>query len=1294
MILNFIAYAKPQMDIPLLREALSVPEIVGKYDTLDPQSIVREGSIIKLCRSFIRKSNDGCRYEFAHYSVKEFLEGQIMSIPGCEAFQVSESICQLLLAKQCLKYLVFRNFSYLPTEEHELQDHLEMRVKQYPFYLYSSTYWPIFAKAHWADESLVGLANILFQPQKTGNFISWALELTSICAYQLHSSSPLPEDIIRQSELDEEYIQGALHLLPQLVDRKFTTLHMAAALSLPMICSNLICQGVSIDQRSTFGSPLQCAVQGLFLVCRDLGDSDYIGHISPYSEYSHWEGQNDVSEFGTENTIRLLLRSDADRFAACSSPFEGQTLITVSLRVAFETESFRPTATLIEAGYDLEEEDLKQFTRLGKDALKGDSLDEYCLKSLILALGPRIDVSPAHFRLCQAAWSLAVEMYCEFARDADIVDTRISLSQDALASRIFTSVWNHDAEFLIEALKDPRADVRDLWDNDRPVFEIWLDHLHKVDFLEGLTVIKMMLSTGAEVNQPNRNGLLPIHQLAMVKFDKCALPDGSGALCEIVREFLRRGTGCDARSQNNQNVLHLGSGSLYFIEAVLKTASEEDVQTALRTRDEQGNTPIAFALQAGREEVALLLLERTNCNHETLSGPISVYAHCVTGGASRAFNALLDAGVELEPTGAGRKTLLHYVGPRTGDQFVRQLIRMSPDGLRCRIDARIPLDTYFESCIDSQQPLDADVVRLLAGSGSDKFDQGESQISYEYFILCIQNLRHLRNANPDGQHGWREHLIAKAITHLLQLRPFGSNGADAQFKWILQFLKPLRRDLANLWPVSSEAIRNVLEHTTVWESLRGSAAILRLLRAAINSCDVDLAGVLLKNGVSVHQRIDEMSALEAACLHPASSSSTKQIFTLLLNHSDSSRMNEINPHKGQERGLIHYLTGADKQWQLEELLKRGVNVSLCTNVYVKAQPAVVQHLWQNSSESAMALLDMGANPATTDSRGMDTALAAAAVGKVDVLLHVHASSQEWHLNWKQSCTALVRGTIDFPISGANALHVAAESGHCDVLRFYLDEGLLTDVNAVTLERFTPLHLAALGGHVDTIKFLHSRGAVLDLKLADGSLPLHLAVQNEHLEVVEFLVENGSAMDADMHGLTPVGYAVQLQNQSILDCLHATKQYLDYQSQPRRRSQELVYAYEQALIRGDVEECERLRGQGCPVNVDLSGQNGRTGLVLAIENSNEKLAKWLLEHDAKATCRTFCASRGLLSPVHVMMTRPALGNLLPLLLRKYRNEGGSISRERPSLICAAIVCGNNLGLKLLLEHVAIHETTDQ
>lgn len=1298
MILNFIAHAKPKLKIPILREALSVPETTGEDDVLDPQSIIRESSVTKLCRSLIRKSNDGCYYEFAHFSVKEFLEREMKTMPEFEKFQVSKSICELLLAKQCLKYLLFRDFSSLPLREAGLKDHVEMRTKQHPFYFYAAVCWPVFARPHWVDADLVDLAGRLFQSQKTGNFIAWALELTSFVAFIPYDGKF--DSINMTDALDEFHLQQMSKLLPWVIDKNFTTLHMAAALSLEVICSSLIGEGPNIDQKSAFGCPLQCAVLGLYLTFQD---DDEVDDIDMYYDNDYWRGHETSPGFGREETIKLLFKAGATHIRACSGLFAGQRLIQVAFKVAFRVKNFSAINVLLEAGHEVEEEDLIQIGGLREriNLHNPDGCDKYSLERLILCLGPMIDRSAAHFRLCQAAWGLSIEMGCRFVQDPSIVDTRISLSQDALAKTILKSIRDADNETLIEALKDPRADLaRMTSDHNESMFEVSVRYFLSKRSLQRLNGLRILLSAGMEVNRRNDQGLLPIHVLADLMRSEGLINDDYryDAVRNLIGEFIRKGTGCLARSRSNQNIFHIGLKSIGFVRAVLEAETDENTLAALRTRDDNGHTPIILALQRGWEDVALLLLERSKCDLESLRGPASVHVLCVAKGRHRTFNFLLDAGVTVDScsTDVGKTTILHHLGPKTGKEFALQLVQMFPDELLFRDEGKLPLDVYLQNCIKSESSVvDSDVLRRLATPRSEELSHQNRKMVWEGFALSVRNMMRSKHNNARMYNNHEEN-TSKAIAGLLRLRFLHSYEAMTHAPGILPLLEPLQGNLNSLWPLSTKTICEILDQTTCWKSLRGCVDILKLLNAAVKSYDVSLVDLLLQKGVSVHQRIDEMSALEVACLEPTTSPASRHVFTLLLNHADVSRLDEINPHRGQQKGLIHYLAGSGKKWQLEEFIKRGANVDLRTSVHIEGQPAIVQHLWEESAETAITLLDSGANPETADHRGMNAALTAAAQGYLSFILHLRTmENQDWHLNWNQTCRAHFGGMrgLQLRLSGANALHLAAYYGFCDILRFYLDEDLLPDVNAVSIEFWTPIHVAAFNGQLHAIEFLHSRGGSIGPKSADGSLPLHLAVRNGHTSVVKFLIDHGSAMDADIHGLSPVGYAMQFQNRLILDCLRATKQFSDYQTEPKQHDKDVAHAFEQALIRGDIEYCKTLRSQGLPLSTDLPGPRDRSALMLAIENTKEELIQWLLINDAKGTRKALHIKMGQISPLQAMVMRPALNNILPVLLQKYESEGSPVIAETPSPICIAIRCNNMTGLKLLLRHTAIHETAN-
>lgn len=176
-----------------------------------------------------------------------------------------------------------------------------------------------------------------------------------------------------------------------------------------------------------------------------------------------------------------------------------------------------------------------------------------------------------------------------------------------------------------------------------------------------------------------------------------------------------------------------------------------------------------------------------------------------------------------------------------------------------------------------------------------------------------------------------------------------------------------------------------------WERLRTSVMVVRLLKAAISDQHNKLVTLLLAKGVSVHQRIDHLSALELACCTAATDDRSKTIFTQLLDQANTSRLNETNPNHNERKGLIHYLVGESKEWQIRELLKRGADPNLrMSDGY--AMPALVYHLDEKSVDTAQVLLEIGANPNHTDLHGIDAALIAAWYGQTPFLFELMAST--------------------------------------------------------------------------------------------------------------------------------------------------------------------------------------------------------------------------------------------------------------------------------------------------------------
>ena len=98
------------------------------------------------------------------------------------------------------------------------------------------------------------------------------------------------------------------------------------------------------------------------------------------------------------------------------------------------------------------------------------------------------------------------------------------------------------------------------------------------------------------------------------------------------------------------------------------------------------------------------------------------------------------------------------------------------------------------------------------------------------------------------------------------------------------------------------------------------------------------------------------------------------------------------------------------------------------------------------------------------------------------------------------------GILDEVTPLGSWLHVAAGSGNCDLVNYFIDEGM--DVNlSGGLANTNPIGEAADNGHVDVIKILYQHGAKFDVSEATKN-PLFGAIHGDHFEVVQFLVENG------------------------------------------------------------------------------------------------------------------------------------------------------------------------------------------
>jgi hypothetical protein len=90
---------------------------------------------------------------------------------------------------------------------------------------------------------------------------------------------------------------------------------------------------------------------------------------------------------------------------------------------------------------------------------------------------------------------------------------------------------------------------------------------------------------------------------------------------------------------------------------------------------------------------------------------------------------------------------------------------------------------------------------------------------------------------------------------------------------------------------------------------------------------------------------------------------------------------------------------------------------------------------------------------------------------------------------------------------------------------------------MTVKLKTALHLAAYSGHADIVRALLNRGANLNLRSYKGETPIHLATRNSKPQIVEFLLQFGARRDVvDNENKTPPNIVEKATSPNAKECL--------------------------------------------------------------------------------------------------------------------------------------------------------------
>ncbi|KAK6067202.1 ankyrin repeat protein [Seiridium cupressi] len=1031
MILNFIAYANPALSLLELKQAVSVSEGGGFFN---PADLISDDTIFHICSSLVRTSTDSAKFEFAHFSVQEFLESNHLLEAGLGNFAAIRST----------KDVNFRELGIL------------------------------------------------------------ALDGT-------------------QSQLD------ACGLFETLLEKTFRPIHLAAMLHLVAICHWLTDVGRCVNIKSAFGTPFQCSVAGASL----LGNKDafldkwYLPALSKR-----------IQADSTDDTIQCILSAGG----SCCDIYptdEYASLMAGALNISIKSQDFSGIPVLIAHGVHVSDNDVQDLEEcLENRHYYVDECEVLC-RQLIQDLSQLINTeyAPAAFSVCSSYWKKAMTLGWSFAMNPELVNSQVSMTKDQLLQWGFTAAKMGDVESIAKFLQDPRTDVKEM---RCPIGYTVLHYAvesyeHQFTFEGSNLVCKRLLDAGCDPSSLNGHGDTPLH---LWDCDEEDVLDQE--LADLVEAFVRAGVEITIQNLSGLNVLHSTITYPWELQAILNHAERSQVVTALQAVDNDGYTPLTKALRQTGDECrdvhletsAILLLQASQDLIAKWNSPVPILDLAAYSGSELVIQMLLESSILSDKGTVGNP--FRNLGACTTARSVQLLCVASPGSLDSLENRRCSLHSFLANCLKYCGPLPysfRDAVIEIVGSSSDSAMKDDGLIIWEY--IAAVSVPNMKKKPKSDQGGHNLKLCLDVLIDLGCLNAYENESNKSGLVALLQNFGLEFRQLEDcIWPIHIDTIRLCIANTRRWPEFLQSASSAGLLLAAFRSNNLQLFQLLIEKGAKIGRKLGSESLLELMMSHrlTANAETSRAMFKILLKHVNSRNINHINPQNGL--GLIHRLAVSNDGWQIKQLLDLDADPNLRVGIQNWSNSALVHHIIQGSSESAMVLLRNGADPTAQGAGGFDAALAAALRGNTSLLEEILSLSKTsaWTMDWRRKCRLFLSPktrTASY-LDNCSALHCAARNGHLNCMLFYIKHDLFSDINCRAQWGVTLMHIAAEFDQLAVIRYLHQHGIDVNSTSMDGQVPLHRAVLCRQTQAIKVLVELGAKNIPDQRGITPLTLALQFR----------------------------------------------------------------------------------------------------------------------------------------------------------------------
>lgn len=1295
MCFNFIAFCPERLSIMQLREAISTPVAAGSC--LDNENLISEEDITFMCGSFIRKSADGIFFEFAHFSVREFLEDPALrGTPNLERYSISREKSYEMLAVKSLSFLQLTNFEFdVPDKEVLLEKVTTISLcsssEVHAFHHLAARFSLQLTKHRPSDEVIKNLMRSLFHPCKSSRFLLFA---TSVLFRPISTAMvcPVPSDGGRPVVSPHAFLSERFHR------DDFQPIHLAAALNIPDLCNHLISVGSDAGARSSFGTPLELSIASFWQIVFDSVSGLGITQQSP--------------DFGRET--RMLLGTSNQRLS-CFEIFEHTQpvpqevssvvrlwSVPIVCRIAFVHNDFRVIQRLLVQGISLNDSPDFRYTELFQDQIRASISDiksnEKPLLELLQTIGSLLGPGPGwQLEIGRSIWTTAVDLALTFTNNPTVTDSRITLSKDALVSEAFASIrWGK-----IQKLKDFLADGRLDLSQQYPVpWNATLQQtlLHFAVEMDDYGVVDLLLNVGCSPNAPS----IIDHEIRPPIVDCSSL--------KVLEKLLSGGARLgDVDNQRHFNMWHHFAADTNrearFFELVAKRFPSE-TERALLAQDRDGRTPLQVALASRAKTDSFAIIEARALDLAGICQGVPnfwvrhapVFGLAAGFGSGKVVHKLSEVGARADGIEEGKQSPLHSLEPHCSLSCVQLLKASFLEAQNMKFEGQHPLKRYVWRCAEARSPIVDDVVKELCTESILYSIDEKGKTLWDYYC----------NLSPPGL-GVDDILIVEA-RHCVLLA------------WLLKFHSAMQvyetRTRMNALPLLLSAVRSktllrkldsyglpslldqAIEASECWEASKIDIRVARFFKLAVEANSNGVVSIMLDHHVSVDQTVDGDSVIQFACRSPLANllCSNEEGSNILCRILDHSGLKHLDGYDQKGRTILHNLyngrPGQEIKRLMQYLLTKRVDINKRQRYHDLSTP-LVDHIWNSSVSSAEHLLELGADPTMPCRFGIDAAMAAAygADRRLLTKLLQIAENGSFMINWKRTCTLSfsVKGSL-ISLKGANALHFASWRGNLDCLEFYVDNCLIDKLDVKTDDGLTPMHFAAYSGASRVIDWLMMKGCHPMPETETKATPLHFAVQHGHLDAAEVLVRSGAKDVLDGTGVSPRMLAAKTDMNKrmiqLLDSIEASEDSLSSFGM-RLPSRETVKAYaialQRAILANDCNECKRLYEIGCPLSNDFGGC---PPLIYALQKGHFDVAEWLLANGA-STAGTMHqplqdgSDHQHLNAIDFVLSRPNFVGILPKLVDRALRDGSGwpVLSNRCLVVC--VENENVEGLSLLL-----------